>query len=67
MDAKAVTPAHVHATLAELVAGKKPGRRDDTAITLFDSSGMGLQDVAAAAAVYRRAHAAGAGTAFSLN
>jgi ornithine cyclodeaminase/alanine dehydrogenase len=61
LKAQAVTPAHIHATLAELVAGRKPGRRDDQAITLFDSTGMGLQDVASAAAVYRRALECGAG------
>lgn len=57
----------VHATLAEIVAGFKPGRRDDREITLFDSTGMGLQDVAAAVAIYRRAVTAGAGTRLSLN
>jgi Fe-Mn family superoxide dismutase len=35
--------------LAELVAGQKLGRRDDSAITLFDLGGLGLQDVASAA------------------
>lgn len=67
MKAKAVTPAHIHATLAELVSGQKPGRCNDEAITLFDSSGLGLQDVAAAAAIYRRALASGAGARLSLN
>ena len=57
-----MTPADVHATLAEIVAGMKPGRADAHEITLFDSSGLGLQDVAAAAAIYRRALARGAGT-----
>jgi alanine dehydrogenase len=67
LKAKAVTPAHIHATLAELVAGQKPGRRDDQAITLFDSSGLGLQDVAAAAAIYRRALECGAGHRLPIN
>lgn len=57
----------VHGTLADLVAGKKPGRRSSDEITLFDSTGIGLQDVAAATAVYRRALAAGAGTRFAIN
>jgi len=67
LKAKAVTPAHIHATLAELVAGQKPGRRDDEAITLFDSTGLGLQDVASAAAIYRRALQCGAGSRLPLN
>jgi len=61
-----VTTGHVHATLGEVLAGAKPGRRDPAAITLFDSTGMGLQDVAAAAAIYRRALDSGAGAHLSL-
>ena len=45
----------VRAELAELVAGSKPGRTGDDQITLFDSTGTGLQDVAAAALIYERA------------
>ena len=66
LEAGAVTRAHVHADLGEILAGTKPGRTDERAITLFDSTGMGLQDVAAAVAIYRRALEAGAGTRLSL-
>jgi alanine dehydrogenase len=38
-------------TLGEVVAGKKPGRTGDE-ITLFDSTGLALQDVALARALY---------------
>lgn len=61
-----VTEAHVHANLAEIVAGQRPGRTDDGQITLFDSTGLGLQDVAAAAGIYRRALAQGAGTRLAI-
>jgi ornithine cyclodeaminase/alanine dehydrogenase len=57
----------VHATLAEIVAGNKPGRCDAHEITLFDSSGLGLQDVAAACALYRRALVRGVGTRLVVN
>jgi ornithine cyclodeaminase/alanine dehydrogenase len=67
LAAGAVTHEHVHATLGEIIAGKRPGRTDEGAITLFDSTGMGLQDVAAAIAIYRRACAAGAGTRLSIS
>jgi ornithine cyclodeaminase/alanine dehydrogenase-like protein (mu-crystallin family) len=67
LAAKAVTASHVHATLGELLAGTKPGRTDASAITLFDSTGIGLQDVAAAAAVYRRAIAADVGRNLTIN
>ena len=67
LKAQAVTTAQVHATLAELVAGHKAGRSTDEAITLFDSSGLGLQDVASAAAIYRRALQRGVGHRLPLN
>jgi ornithine cyclodeaminase/alanine dehydrogenase-like protein (mu-crystallin family) len=66
LEAGAVDRSHVHATLAEIVAGAKPGRTDERQITLFDSTGMGLQDVAAAVAVYRRALRQGGGTRLTL-
>jgi ornithine cyclodeaminase/alanine dehydrogenase len=66
LEAGAVTRAHVHASLGEILAGTRPGRTDDRSIILFDSTGMGLQDVAAAVAIYRRALETGAGTHLSL-
>jgi ornithine cyclodeaminase/alanine dehydrogenase-like protein (mu-crystallin family) len=56
--AGAMTRESVHAELAEVVAGTRPGRTSTAAITLFDSTGTGVQDVAAAAALYARAAAA---------
>ena len=53
--AGACDAAHVHAELGELVVGKKPGRTDSNEITLFDSTGVAIQDVAAAAWAYERA------------
>jgi alanine dehydrogenase len=67
LAAGSVTQAHVHATLGDVITGAKPGRTDDGAITLFDSTGMGLQDVAAAIAIYQRALAAGVGRRLSIN
>jgi ornithine cyclodeaminase/alanine dehydrogenase-like protein (mu-crystallin family) len=67
LAAGVVTTDHVHATLGEILSGAKPGRGGPDAITLFDSTGLGLQDVAAAAAIYRRALARSAGKRLSLN
>jgi alanine dehydrogenase len=61
LEAAVVSERDVHAEIGELVAGRKPGRQSDAEITLFDSTGTALQDVAAAAAVYRKAEAAGLG------
>jgi ornithine cyclodeaminase/alanine dehydrogenase-like protein (mu-crystallin family) len=67
LAAKAVTSDHVHGTLGEIVSRAKPGRTDASSITLFDSTGMGLQDVAAAVAIYGRALASDAGQRFTFN
>lgn len=56
----------VHAELAEVIAGRKPGRVRDDEVVVFDSTGTGLQDVAAAIAVYRRAVDARAGQEFAI-
>lgn len=54
------------AELGQIVAGRLPGRRTAAETIVFDSTGMALQDVAAAAAVYERALAAGRGTPVHL-
>jgi ornithine cyclodeaminase/alanine dehydrogenase-like protein (mu-crystallin family) len=56
----------VHAELAELVAGRKGGRSDAREITIFDSTGTAIQDIASAVMVYARALERGAGLAVSL-
>ena len=56
----------VHAELAQVVAGQKPGRRTADEITIFDSSGVAVEDVAAAVAVYEKALAAGRGLSVDL-
>jgi alanine dehydrogenase len=61
LDAGVLTRADVHAELGEVVAGKKPGRESEEEITIFDSTGMALQDVAAAAFLYEKAERNGSG------
>src|SRR5262245_2063453 len=56
----------VHAELGEIAAGRKRGRTRPEEITVFDSTGTGLQDVAAAIAVYRRAVEEQTGETFAL-
>jgi len=51
----------VHAELADVVSGRRPGRQRDEEIIVFDSTGTALQDVAAAQLVYQRAVATGVG------
>jgi alanine dehydrogenase len=49
----------VHAELADVVSGRRAGRGSADEITVFDSTGTALEDVAAAAVVYERAVARG--------
>jgi alanine dehydrogenase len=67
LAAGAMTRSGVHAELGQIIAGLKSGRTSEEEIIVFDSSGTALQDVAAAAAVYRRALKDGEGTRFSFN
>jgi ornithine cyclodeaminase/alanine dehydrogenase-like protein (mu-crystallin family) len=53
--AGAMSCEQVHAELGEVVAGKRRGRANAMEIVVFDSTGTGLQDVAAAIAAYRKA------------
>jgi alanine dehydrogenase len=62
----ALSTSDVHAELAEVVAGLKPGRRSADEITIFDSTGVAIEDVAAAAAVYESAVGAGRGVSVDL-
>lgn len=52
---------NVYAELGEIVAGKKVGRTSDREITLFDSIGLGTQDIVSAKVVYDKAKEVGAG------
>jgi alanine dehydrogenase len=61
-----MTAEQAHADLAEVVAGARPGRSTPEEITIFDSTGTALQDLAAAIAVEARARAAGAGQLIDL-
>jgi alanine dehydrogenase len=56
----------VHAELGELVTGRKRGRASPDEITIFDGTGTGVQDVAAAARAYEAARARGVGLACAL-
>jgi ornithine cyclodeaminase/alanine dehydrogenase-like protein (mu-crystallin family) len=62
-----MTREQVHAELADVVARRRPGRTRRDEITIFDSSGTALQDVAAAVAVYEKARATGRGIEVMLH
>jgi ornithine cyclodeaminase/alanine dehydrogenase-like protein (mu-crystallin family) len=51
LSASSFTRKKVHENLAEIAAERKSGRRSAEETTLFDRTGLGLQDVAAAAVI----------------
>jgi alanine dehydrogenase len=59
-------PEHVSDELGEVLAGAKPGRTAPGQVTIFQSCGIAVQDVAAANIVYERARAAGVGVQVEL-
>ena len=48
----------IYADLSEIITGRKPGRTGDDEITIFDSTGVAIEDAAAATLVYEKARAA---------
>jgi len=61
IDLGLMTRDDVYSELGEIVARGKPGRSSPDEIIIFDSTGMALQDVIAAAAVYEKAVSSGLG------
>ncbi len=49
-----------------MLTGSREGRRAADEITLFESLGLAIEDIAAAQLVYERARQQGAGTAIDL-
>ncbi len=56
----------VYAELAEIVSGQKPGRTNDTEITVFDSVGFAIEDFAILRLVYRLCEQYGLGELTNL-
>ena len=56
-----ITEADIAGEIGEVITGKKPGRTSDAEITIFDSTGIALQDSATVPLEYERAMAAGVG------
>ena len=57
---------HIDGELGDIVVGKRDGRTERDEITVFDSTGLAIQDVAAAHVVFEHANENDNGTPFSL-
>jgi alanine dehydrogenase len=58
----AITDAHLVGEVGEVLLGRVPGRRSSDEITIYESLGVAVEDLAAAHAIHRRALETGAGT-----
>jgi alanine dehydrogenase len=61
-----ITKADIHAEIGEILLGKKPGRENDEEITIFDSTGMAIQDNTTAYKIYQNAIQNNVGTFFEF-
>ena len=66
MQRQIIARADIHAEIGEILLGRKPGRENDQEITIFDSTGMAIQDNTTATTIYRNALEGGVGTYFSF-
>jgi ornithine cyclodeaminase/alanine dehydrogenase-like protein (mu-crystallin family) len=57
----AIGPDHIAAELGEVLAGMHPGRRHEDELTVFESLGIAVEDLASAELVARRARERGVG------
>jgi len=56
----------IHGELGEILLGRKPGRENEGEITLFDSTGMAIQDNTTAERIYRNALENNVGSFFAF-
>ncbi len=49
-----ITKKDIYADIGEVVTGKKPGRKNQKQITIFDSTGLAIQDMSTAVDIYKR-------------
>jgi ornithine cyclodeaminase/alanine dehydrogenase-like protein (mu-crystallin family) len=66
LRAGVVSKESVHADLADLASGARIGRNASDQLIILDSSGSGIQDVAAARLAYETARTTGAGMRFDM-
>ena len=66
VESGAITKEKIYAELGEITAGLKPGRVSENEIIVCDLTGVGVQDVAAAALVMERATQKGVGQRITI-
>ncbi|PAU60935.1 ornithine cyclodeaminase family protein [Pseudomonas indica] len=66
LNAKIIGLDDIHGEIGEILLGTKPGRENDEEITIFDSTGMAIQDNTTAEKIYRNALDNNVGTFFAF-
>jgi alanine dehydrogenase len=61
-----ITKDDIHGEIGEILLGKKPGRENDEEVTIFDSTGMAIQDNTTSGKIYRNAIERRIGTFFAF-
>lgn len=61
-----ITKDGIHGEIGEILLGKKPGRENDEEITIFDSTGMAIQDNTTSSKIYQNAIEKNVGTFFEF-
>jgi len=66
LNKKLISRSDIHAEIGEILLGRKPGRETDDEVTIFDSTGMAVQDNTTSHRIYRNAIASNIGTSFEF-
>ena len=61
-----IKPEDIHCEIGQILLGKKSGRENDKEITIFDTTGMAVQDNVTAAKIYERALALNLGSYYDF-
>jgi alanine dehydrogenase len=61
-----ITRDDIHGEIGEILLGRKPGRETDEEVTIFDSTGMAIQDNTTSSQIYRNAIERHVGTFFAF-
>jgi alanine dehydrogenase len=61
-----ITKEDIHGEIGEILLSKKPGRENDEEVTIFDSTGLAIQDNTTASKIYRNAIERNVGTFFEF-
>ncbi|WP_444634588.1 ornithine cyclodeaminase family protein [Cupriavidus oxalaticus] len=66
LNSNIISKDDIHGEIGEILLGRKPGRENDQEITIFDSTGMAVQDNTTSTKIYQNAIESQTGTFFEF-